>query len=332
MKKFKRYVYFWDTHWTSKFKDFIKKFDDWETFFYCLWDIFDRWQFSYDNFLEIKELHKKWKLEAVLWNHCLFFLFNKLLGIKNKYSDNALKNWWEDFYEKVFSTYSKLYYMNGGLSTDESFIQKAVFFNQQIEDLYLDTAVYMIENFKLCIKDKFNNFLVHGWIPIMPNNGLVWAEVFLEKKYWIKFIEELNDNFINKKNKDINLRVIQLVDGIILKNDYITEKDWEDIIFRNEPRYLSPTWFENELYETDKKIKNRLLKELDDNWLDKIFVWHWWNLNEIKTLKDKNSKYWENLENRIFRLDRSFKHNDNQTYIWYTILDENWNFIEYWEF
>lgn len=339
MNNIKRYIYVWDTHWTHLFSSFINKYNDGKTFFYFLWDIFNRWNFSYENYETIVNLHKKGLCNMVLWNHDLFFILSKwfmyemwkMNDIVNKNNDN-----WK--IQRIKNHFQTLFNMNWWYQTEKSFILNFwwnwVSETIEVEKKYSEVANYLFENFDIYIIDHNNNLLIHWWIPILPNNNIV--HIWYNNSYicWIELITKINEWF-----KKLDIEAISILDG------WINNDDKENIIsamirFLNIPeeslkytssRYLSPVWYDNSLYDTNKDIQDTLLLELDKNNINNIFLWHWHN-KEIcdSDFCDKTKWEWK----RIFRLDRTHKETSEWSYwsIWYAIFWKDNDIIAIWTY
>lgn len=342
-KNIEKFIYVWDTHWSSNFLDFVEKFNDWKTFFYFLWDIFDRWLYSYENYEKIIELHQKWLWTMILWNHDLFFILSKWLMFNiweiNKtivQKDNSVN------FKKVLNYHNALFNYNWWYQTEYSFLRnfwwKWVSETEDTQKVYSEVANYMLKNFDVAMLDHNNNLLIHWWIPILPT----WDLVEIEYKWkFLKWVELLLE--ISKWVKQLDYNAITILDQGIedWKSDYIVSamnrfcdtKGWDENLKYWEVRYLSPTWYDSSMYDKNEIILNTLLKELNNNNIENIFVWHWHNKEVInQKFNDVKSNYW--LHRRVFRLDRSHIQNAKWEYwsIWYAIFDKNNILIETWTY
>lgn len=298
--KFKRFIYIWDIHWNKSFIDFVNEKDDWKTKFILMWDIFDRWNYSYEVFEKIKEFHKDWKLELVLWNHDLFLIFWTLFHKHHMIYENQLRiNWWKN--------------------TLDSF-KKNIVYKQWLNKWYarkyqIDTANYLLENFNLYHIDELWNLSIHWWIPYFEN----WFEIWYDFWNWIflKWLEMIKE--FNKKIKEKDEEILWLFTWIqnpnyILRINSILQWITYNEIHWNDSTQFTPTWFLNREYELNENIKYWLIKTLKDNWLNRFFCWHdWFNVNENNINKDSI----------INRLDWR---------IWYYIVNNKNEFIEWWIF
>lgn len=336
MIKIKRYIYIWDIHASYKFKDFINKYDDGKTFFYSLWDLFDRWDFAYENILIMKKLFNEGKFNMVLWNHDLFFLFSKWLNYNTIIKDTILKSNLDiKDYEWLIQRNSNLYNMNWWIQTDYSFMNNTdvSWTKKRIEE----TINFLWWNFNIFLIDHNKNLLIHWWIPILPSWDLVHTNLNNKFLWWIDLLTQIS---IGIKKMDVNslLMLDDFNNGDTFYNTLsIMERfqdnlNTKDIYNFESTRYLSPIWYSSSLYDTNDVVRNTLIKELNKHGIENIFLWHWQN-KEIsdKIYKNKDSKYWK--DNRIFRIDRShiIQNNTNWT-IGYAIFDNNNKVIEIGEY
>jgi len=349
MKKFNRYIYIGDIHWSQYFREFIQKYDDWNTFFYSAWDLFDRWRFSYQNFLVIEQLFNEGKFNMALWNHDLFYIFSKWLEFDWEMKRKAFKEKESNKIEylKIKNYYNKLYYYNWWYDTDYSFeldnnweynFQEEKQENKEVETKMSHVANFLWKNFNIYVIDQNNNLIIHWWIPILPSGDIV--EVMIDNKMisWIELLKKVNDWFKKLDPKSIGILDNYDIDKDmyhnVLKNMERFSKNLKtkDIYNYYWWRHLSPTWFDSSMYDKSEIIRNTLISELNNKGINNIILWHWHN-REVnrENFNNKNSKYWEN--NRIIRIDRSFVENNYRYWnLWYIILDNDNKIIEVWDF
>lgn len=335
-----RYIYFWDIHWSESFKNFIDKYNDWKTFFYSTWDLFDRGRFSYENFVIIKELHEQWLIDISIWNHDLFFILSKWLEYNWKIKRYIVENNYDiTKYKSILEYHKNFYSYTWGINTDDSFIRNfwtLYSITKETIDKFIEVSDYLWENFNIYIKDHNNNLIIHWWIPILPSWDLVHMEIDNKLVGWIKLLEKLNNWF-----KILDEKILKLIDVWIIDNEEeILSKierfqEWlktKDIYNFSDSKYLSPTWYESALYSTNNKVYNELLMELNNNQINNIFLWHWHNREVYdQDFNDHTSEYWKNR--RVYRLDRSFVEKDWKYWtIWYVVFDNKNNLVESWSF
>lgn len=337
MNNIKRYIYVWDIHGSYKFNNFIDTFNNGSTFFYFLWDLFNRWLYSYQNFQKIKKLHSLWLADVVIWNHDIFFLMSKWLTYNTIIKKKILKKTTMDKYNYIKKYYDNLYFFNWWNETDDSFkrnISNTLWlqdYNNILESRYIEVVDYIFSNFNIYIVDKNNNLLIHWWIPILPTWELVTINIDNELYSWYELVKKINDKFklleidwfelleswIKWYDKAENILSLMLRLWL-LKNPDTIYNSWKSM-------FLSPIWYNNSLYDKNEIVRNTLLKELDEKWLNYIFLWHWWN-KESENNTDIKSKYW--LYNRVFRMDKSYNYWD----LGYSIFDKNNNLLSIWQF
>lgn len=343
--RIERYIYVGDLHSANTFESFIKEFDNWKTFFYLLWDLFDRWDSSAINFEIIKRLYEEKKLEIILWNHDLMFA----IGLNSKFKDKCIKDtylWqlensgWNKTL-KSFKTYCDLNYLN-------------------YEEYKQEVCDFLLNNFNIYKLDKFNNLLIHGWLPI-NELGYVWGESVLKENYNSKSLKEkLKDIFFyNKQDNEVYLEWIKRLDYL---NKGIKELDRVilDNLSLNNPKYLynmildtykqnwyevktnyiyesthdeeaNPLWFNANDYFKIPEMMNWLKRHLKKEKINKLIVWHQWFYEELDVCKQKME------QENIFMIDRSYKNINKEKgkkdIFWYMILDKNNKLVEikeYW--
>jgi len=339
MKNIDRYIYIWDIHGSWKLNNVIDEYNNWRTFFYFLGDLFDRWEFSYQNFKKIQELHKLWLANVVIWNHDIFFLMSKWLKYNTIIKQKILEKSTMAEYNYIKQYYDELYLFNGWEQTDNSF-KKALHkdldyeeYNEKLEELYIEVVNYLFSNFDTYIIDHNNNLLVHWWIPILPTGELVTINIDNELYSWVELIKKINQKFklletewfeileswIDWYNKAENILSLMLRLWLLKKSESIYNY-WQSM-------YLSHIWYNSSLYDKSEIVRNTLIKELNEQWLNNIFLWHWWNKEAIDSdYWNYKSKYWE--YNRVFRIDKSYNYWD----LWYAIFNEKNELLKTWVF
>jgi len=350
--KFKRFIYVWDIHGSEFLEEFIYNYDDGKTKFYFLGDYSDRWFYLYKNYLIMKKLVEEWKLEFVLWNHDFFHMFWEWLKkgkIQSKIQKEIVKQW------KVLTDYELLQWYNLALKDSNGWEQndRGILLDAIDRWIILDTeeeqkdylekinkeiADFLWEHWQLYIIDDRNNFLIHGGIPILPSQELVWG--IIKDKWMIYGIDYIKE--IAKGIKTFDLELLYRIDSPVdVDYEYKVISEMErfgNIKNRNysiyefvSKRLVSCIWYNNWLYEGDL-IRNILQKELNEKWINKIILWHWQNKTYDFEYKkwSKQNIYFEN--NNILRLDRSHVLVKKFWFplwnLWYAILNEKNELIE----
>ena len=276
-KKIERYVYIWDIHWNKNILNIFNKYNDWKTKFILLGDLFDRWNSSFEIIIKIQELYNKWILNWVLWNHDLFFIFT------------YLKNYSSDIYRNQLL-------LNGWKSTIKSFRKNVQYrwnyIHNDILKFCIDISKWLLENFNLYHIDELNNISIHWWIPVFFDWNIIWDIYDNTFIYWIEYIKKLNKLIKLKDTQTINnFTALNNTKEILTnnKNYYNTKYDNS---FINDYSWFIPTWYRNKEYINNIDIQTSIIKELDNNWLKKLIVWH--------DFADNTNN---NIQNRIFRID-----------------------------
>jgi len=279
-KMFDRYIYIWDIHWNKNVFNFIKENNDSKTYFILMGDLFDRWNYSYELIELIKQIYKDWRLNMVLGNHDLFFIFSQLSNPYKMIYDNQFKlNKWKNTYNSF---------------------KKNIIYKRKKSWINLNWYMYgiaqfLLENFDLYLIDDLWNLSIHGGIPILFEGSLVWESFkYNEFSYWLDYVKELN-NLIKKKD----IKTLEKFTAIYQTNSIIRQNE----IFYNlklkdkEKNYWQflPTWYLNREYTLNENIKKTLLLELDKNNINKFFTWH--DMQYLPKLDTINNK------SRIIRLD-----------------------------
>lgn len=302
--KFEKYIYIWDIHWKKEFCKFIDERDDWKTFFILMWDLFDRWNYSYEVIEKIKEKHKEWKLHLILWNHDLFLIFWYLLNwsrwtFKWQFDFNGWKNTYDSFEKNV--KYRWLYQKNW-----ETCKSVLTYIHEVCE--------FLLNNFDLYYVDELWNLSIHWWIPFLFDWTPIWDSFwFNDYKEWFEYVKELNKLMKQKDELTLSkltwihetdsiVRAINSVHWLWIQN-YKIEKDFTQFV---------PTWYLNRNYDENKDIYDWMIKELDKYWFNRFFCWHDWKY----IIEDKNVK-----DDRIIRLDR---------HIWFAVFNNKNELIESW--
>jgi hypothetical protein len=274
---FNRYVYLWDIHWNKLILDEIDKYNDWKTLFIVLWDLFDRWNYSFEVFIKIKELFELWILKWILWNHDLFFIFSQLKNnsidtYKNQLNLNKWKNTIQSFRKNV--QYKNLYKHNN-----------IWLFN-------IEVSQWLLENFDLYYIDPLNNISIHGWIPIFYDWNIV-GDYFDNKEflYWIDYIKELNNLLKSRDSNTISKFTAIYNSKWIIENnnkyyDSFYKDKWDDYAM------FLPTWYRSINYIDNNDILLSIKKELTNHNLNKLIVWH--------DYSDENTN---NINDIIYRVD-----------------------------
>lgn len=359
-KKIENFLYFGDVHWSQYFKDFIQKYYDVKTKYISVWDLFDRGEFSYDVFEIIKNLHKEWKFEMVLWNHDLFFIFWKLYWVwveklNNMFDLNLSEEEYVDL-NKLFSIFKQQYYWNGGQETDKSFYE-AVFWNSYIKymkkDSNFDTNdLYLFDN-----QEWLNNYIYENKekLEIEFNNYCLEVVEFLFKSFKLFLVDDLNNLIVHwwmpiLPNWDLvyeetNWRFIWWLELLSdyenkLKNfDYITIKKLsayfdsfkDDIYLKMKNNWFLNWWkfYNDEAWYYIRTWYPNILYDKEDSVRETLIKELDKNkLNCIITGHYRNEFIGfreTHRDQRYYRLERNYIKNDN---FWYLIMNLYWEVLE----
>lgn len=323
---FKRYVYIADPHGSELFVDFINKYNDWVTKFYILWDIFDRWECSYEIIEKIKVLWNEGKLDMVLWNHDLFFLMWFWLHYwwDNIVSRLAEKLYWKNNkdIERIWEIFYKQFYLNKGWKTIDSF--ERWYWKDRLKEK-TNGIVNFLWQFNLSKRDDLGNYLVHGGIPILEDGSVIWEENIWEFLSWIKYVEKINSLMKNldiitleKLSAEYHHYAIEIYDEMNKRGLIIDEKiSWYQVM--DYPVFFSPTWFGNSFYTKLKKVFVALRWELNRNNIKRLIVWHWFNTTS--DFSNLNSPYAIQFYNTVICMERCGIVSKERK-------DNNWNVIK----
>lgn len=325
--KFEKYIYIWDTHWGNLLLDFLNENDDWKTFFYFLWDLFDRGYHSARNINKIMELHKNGRCDIILGNHDLFFIFwhsgdiIENFNIVQSYNNQLRWNWGRETLES-FREYCSANKKNW-LSYDTDYSE----YLTKVRDFLLQFKIYWI--------DHNNNYLVHWGIPIWTNWELWWEVFDINGEWlyldWIDRIEKLNDDLMGLDEKTLMkfLWTYNSYSDVVVKNTYEYNNLWEWEIYLESTQIL-PTWYLSRFYLNNEFIQETLSKELKRHWLRWIFVGHDWNEVDNKIFNNKSNKS-NHIVPWLYRLDRSNIWSWSLDNFWYATFDKNGECIKLWD-
>lgn len=334
IKNIERVIHLWDLHWSAYFLPFIEKYRDGKTLFLSSGDIFDRGPESFAIMEKIKELHKAWEFDMVLWNHCLFFVL--WLWLSSEW-DNSVKrdmmkaiavnpksNFWN--YQDVALIFQRQFFWNWWNATMNSF--EKGYWKEHI-DKWNENISYLWDNFGLVLKDPLWNLVVHWGLPILPDGSLVGEYIDDNYVEWIDYLYKSES-----KLKALDYETLKkytatydtYANGILR----MMEIEWKvkdlpsaKLALNEFSKWFFPTWYDSGSYETIPEVKATLEKELDKHWLDKLVVGHFWN-----------TKTWfENKDDldykRALRIDRSYRENGwKYGNFGFAVLDKNNNLVE----
>jgi len=360
VKNNKRTIYLWDLHWSDIFSDFINLNNIDNTKFVSLWDIFDRWNNSYEIYLTIKKLYENNQYDMILWNHDLFFIY--WIWLSEKYDWfllQEIKN--NTKYSKNYDKYTSLWketlmYLinNGGDLTIDSIIenhmwmywQKKTDLSQLEINKRLNEVAEFLYNFNLYKIDENNNLLVHWWIPILND----WSIVSIEydrniTNWWIELLEAFNHwlknldlwiitaliTWASAEYQDFNIFEKMKANNLIKDVELINSLIYRSI---NTTTHFLPNWYLNYYYLSNEKIWKSLKTELSKNNINALIVWHSWNDIYDEWFCNINSDYWKHLlwqNNTLIRIDRSFLKKHNKRWNFWYITYENWKYIKVWD-
>jgi len=295
-----RYIYIWDIHWNKNIIDFINKENDWKTFFILMWDIFDRWNYSFEIFECIKKIYLQWKLQLVLWNHDLMFILSTLT---NYLKNNFLEQWKHpsNWMNKTLKSFRKNIQYKDWINTSFSKVKTYMF----------ETANFLFKNFNTYYIDDLNNLSIHGWIPIMEDWNIVWESFWYNNfSIWLDRIIYLNNKLKNFDEETLRKYLsIYSTESILRNNSVFYNKSYLYNQWDKDYCMFIETWFLSRFYE-DLVIKKSLENYLDNIWINRLFIWH--DSKDLKPLSQLNNF------DRIIRLDHC---------IWITIYNNKNNLI-----
>ena len=357
-------IYIWDIHWSFNFENFINKYNDGNTKFISLGDIFDRGSDSYKNYLIIKQLYSQGLYDMILWNHDLFFIF--WIGFSEKYNwflldyikdspfyseyisfwKNALEllmyNWWEYTLNSIFEKRNWYYsYMVSSISEKEQI------------DRVNEIAKFLFQ-FQISKIDSNWNLLIHGGLPILKDGSCLSLMI---DNSMTKNSKELLDK-INLKFKQLDLTFINLLTlsdipksfewiyseqniiNLMNKEGYLHNPDYI-LRLNNDNKFelgrdFILTWFDNTIYFQYDKTVEWIKRELKFLNAKALICGHWWNKIPSEWFNNINSDYWKHLltqNETVIRLDRSYRqvHWDYWNF-WYIIFNnDNNKYIEVWD-
>lgn len=327
MKKFDRYIYLGDIHSRREFIDFVQEQDDNKTFFILAWDLFDRGSYSLDVFFTIERLYLEGKLQIVLWNHDLFFIWymnknyhqTKLFEINssNLYSDIHYNiNYQYDKAKMLYCSPLDTWYTEG----QELFLsyerENSDFSPKEKTMSFLTYMAKFLSQFNLYYIDDLKNLTVHWWIPFFTN----WLPVWHHNKNnewvaWLDFVKDLD--ILLKENKAEWLTFLSWsLDSDTLVNE--NKEYYQDLTLKGPIDsykwlyWFVPTWYLNREYETNEDVYLGLIRELEKNNLNHFFCGHDYS---------SNFDSYNNLT-RVYRLD---------LWIWYVIMNQDNKLITKWK-
>lgn len=348
-------MYIWDIHASSIFKIFIEKYNDDNTTFISLWDIFDRGPSSYENYLIIKELFEKEKYSMVLWNHDLFFIFwiwlsekynwfllkqlkghkryNDYLSLWKEAYSYLVYNWWEETLDSILERHSWLYWQKvSNLSEDEQ--------NERLNEI-----ARFLYQFNIYQIDENKNLLVHWGIPILND----WSTVLIQEKKeitktWLETLEVFNKWFreldlwflialvtwASSEYNDFNI-LYDMKNHNVLKNPKLMESLLNRI---DTSTHFIPTWYLNDFYFSHEIAWKTLKEELKKENLNALIVWHCGNNIPEEWFCNIDSDYWKHLLTQtesLIRLDRSFIKKFWAWWNFWYLLVRDWIYIEVWD-
>lgn len=373
--KFKRFIYFWDIHSSEVILEKLKEYDDWKTYFYFLWDFFDRWHFSIEVFFSLKKIVEEGKWAFVFWNHDLWFMFSHLLrNIKNSLQEEITEKWWYSNFLITTNLYWKLLLLNWEETINDikTFFEEYnwkkkikypyTYYNwepivlpkeiQSVEDLYVYMINFFVKNWNLALVDNFNNLLVHSWVLIAKHNITNEAKVLYQQYKWefiwgVDWLLKISKDF----KENLNFEALLYYDTWLYKEIY----DKSKIFYYKDEKtssgfnafntlekvdYNLTNWtinsmisFNNELYDfyfdyRNQKMYDKLVEELNNNNLNKLIVWHWFNMVEKENFEEKMR-----ILERLTRLDFSYMKIDKKIkkrehkFLWKITDNDDVNFI-----
>lgn len=320
-----RYIYIGDIHWNEWFVDFVKKYNNWKTFFISTWDLFDRGRDSFWVFSTIKELYEKGLFEMVFWNHDLFFIIPNIYPehpdshiFLNQFEYNGWNKTMDSFIENLL-----------GISISERWANplSLKLKRGELNDKLFWITKWLFDKFNIYYIDPLKNIVIHWWIPITFDWDIIWENINWKFVSWLDYIKLLNEWLKNKDFQTIKkLTALYPADKILFdcKKEYWWTYIYEE--FKEYDNYL-PTWFNNQIYKESEKSMNWLRKELDKFWLNRLISGHICNTN--------NNFGKEDNQDTFLQLDRSFvysKKNFMRKWIWYAILNTKNEIIEIWTY
>lgn len=339
------HIYVWDTHWSERFIDFIEQYADWVTNFVLIGDIFDRWLASYQIIEKIKDLYAQWKIKMVLGNHDLFYIFWKLYNIWTlKFNEIFSLSISEEEYEKLnklFKIYNDQYFRNWWVETNNSFklwilaknmknnfnpenfirdwFKDQDYLEEEYNKYCLDIAKFLFTSFDIFHIDELNNISIHWGINILPNWDLVAEKIDWEFVSWVERLRKYNEKL---KNFDYEIlkKLTAYFDNykhqifIEMKENWFI--NWKAFHNTDNTDYI-PTWMPNYLIDKYEEVRETLIKELDENWLNRCIMGHYSNEYNKFNETPKNQRY--------YRIDRNFIWAWN---FWVLILDKYWEVLK----
>lgn len=314
--KFDKTIYIGDIHWNKRFLSLVKEYDDWKTKFILVWDFFDKWKNSAEVFYKIKELKETGKLDWVLWNHDLFFIFSFL---PTKYIPSYVK----EKYRTQFSIKS-----NGGGETFHSFFNYFKKNNLDSKKEFENIAKWLFSNFNIYLEYQ-NNFIVHWGISISSKGAILWDLIDWTFYQGIELIK-----MYNKKLKEFDTKILNkftaLYSPIKTCNENIKRgiTTIEDLAWTEYFELFLPTWYHNSSYFKNESKYKSLIKYLKEKKINRLICGHDYMGWDTIMIFD------EHQNERIVNLDRAgeaiwnWDEIEKDRAIWYCIIDNSWYKVE----
>ena len=310
----KKIVLVGDIHGSRLFKQFVHTFPS-DTHFVLTGDLFDRNAYSDEVFETVRKLHEEKRLTLAIGNHDAMFLFSQWFrpGAQSRFAKRATETISEIDRNALYQIYKEQFEMNGWAATTFAFAQA---YGLHVADA-IDDIVDFLAEFGLYAIDPVGNAIVHGWIPVLITNELVWEEIDGKYVSGFDYVKALDEWFRNLDTETLyKLTARDRSCGPKLFEDIKRNGAIRDELeLKGNFHYVTdalPTWFASSVYIRYPETTKTLRAELDRNNLGRLICGHW--MNENPAFGTENDLELTKFGDTVLRLDRSWIGLDNFGY------------------